>query len=186
MPHNGLLSDKYGNGCPRMSCLRDCAFFSTGSAHILSQRDQSSKGSPSADLYERRFGSLRNAYAVIGYVPPVDYSYLETRGERISLIKDLAAEIATAVPNVNPDLIAEQAGGCLAVNDGSFISLRVVRSWQHSQRHCSAWTLRRGSKTRPSIAVLVRLDEQNKRPLDYIVAPTDSLPERPLIRPRRS
>ncbi|WP_439398311.1 recombinase family protein [Bradyrhizobium sp. PMVTL-01] len=139
------------------------------------------KGAPSADLYERRFGSLRNAYALIGYVPDGDYSYLETRGERISLIKQLAAEIATALPNVDPDLIAERAGGCLAVKDGSFISLRVVRSWKHSQRHCSAWTLRRGSKTRPGTAVVVRLDEQNKHPLDYIVVPAGSLPERPLI-----
>ncbi|TWI61324.1 DNA invertase Pin-like site-specific DNA recombinase [Bradyrhizobium huanghuaihaiense] len=139
------------------------------------------KGGPSADLYERRFGSLRNAYALIGYVPDGDYSYLDTRGERANLIKQLAAEIAGRVSGVGPDLIAERAGGCMAVKDGSFISLRVVRCWKHSQKHCLAWTLRRSSKQRPGITVVVRLDEQNKQPLDYILTSRDSIPKRPLI-----
>jgi len=139
------------------------------------------KGAPSAHLYERRFGSLRNAYALIGYVPDGNYSYLDTRGERANLIKQLAAEIAGGVPGVDPDLIAERAGGSLAVKDGSFISLRVVRCWKHSQRDCLAWTLRRGSKARPGLAVVVRLDEQNRQPVDFILATMTRLPERPLI-----
>lgn len=139
------------------------------------------KGAPRADIYERRFGSLRNAYALIGYTPEGDYSYLETRGERIGLIKQLATEIAASVPNVDPTFIAERAGGCLAVSDGSFISLRVVRCWRHSQKHCLAWTLRRGSKARPGLAVVARLDEQNREPLDFILTSMTSLPERPVI-----
>ncbi|WP_426413467.1 recombinase family protein [Bradyrhizobium ganzhouense] len=139
------------------------------------------KGAPGADIYERRFGSLRKAYALIGYVPEGDYSYLETRGERISLIKQLAGEIGAGVSDVEPDLITERAGGCLAVKDGSFISLRVVRCWQHSQRHCPAWTLRRSSKMRPGLVVVVRLDEHNRVPLDFILTPRNGLPERPLI-----
>jgi len=139
------------------------------------------KGVPSADNYRRRFGSLRNAYALIGYAPEADYRYLETRGERMDLIKRLAVEIGTSLPSVDPNLIVERAGGCLAVKDGSFISLRVVRSWQHSQKHCLAWSLRRGSKPRPGLAIVARLDEQNRAPIDFILAPMSSLPERPLI-----
>ncbi|MET4479632.1 recombinase family protein [Bradyrhizobium sp. F1.13.3] len=139
------------------------------------------KGGPKAYMYERRFGSLRNAYALIGYVPEADYRYLETRGERVNLIKQIAAEIGAGLPTVEPNLITERAGGCLAVRDGSFISLRVVRCWQHSQRHCLAWTLRRGSKPRPGLAVVVRLDEQNRQPLDYILTSTGSLPKLPQI-----
>lgn len=139
------------------------------------------KGMPCASIYERRFGSLRNAYAAIGFAPPGDYSYLETRGERIKLIEKLAAGIGAGVPNVDPGLITERAGGCLAVKGGSFISLRVVRCWQHSQKHCPAWTLRRGSKPRAGLAVVVRLDEQNRQPLDYILTSMSSLPERPRI-----
>jgi len=139
------------------------------------------KGAPNAYMYERRFGSLRNAYALIGYVPDGDYNYLETRDERINLIKQLAAEISAGLSSVDPKFIVERAGGCLAVKGGSFISLRVVRCWQHSQKHCPAWTLRRGSKPRPGLAVVVRLDEQNTQPLDYILTPIDSLPGYPLI-----
>ncbi len=139
------------------------------------------RGAPKAYMYERRFGSLRNAYALIGYVPDADYSYLETRGERINLIRRLAAEIGAGLPSVDPALISERAGGCLAVKDGSFISLRVVRCWKHSQKHCPAWTLRRGSKPRQGLVVVARLDEQNRQPLDFILTSMASLPERPLI-----
>ncbi|MFT4115934.1 recombinase family protein [Bradyrhizobium sp.] len=139
------------------------------------------KGMPKAYVYERRFGSLRKAYALIGYIPDADYSYLETRCSRIDLIKGLAAEIGAAVPRTNPSLLAERAGGYLAVESGAFISLRVVRCWQHSQRRCLAWTLRRGSKFRPGPVVLVRLDAENRQPLDFILTSMTRLPERPLI-----
>ncbi|MBR0779043.1 recombinase family protein [Bradyrhizobium diazoefficiens] len=140
------------------------------------------KGStPSADTYERRFGSLRNAYALIGYVPDADYRYLDTRSERSNLINRLAGEIAARLPNVHPDLIVGRAGGCLELKNGSFISLRVVRCWEHSRKHCPVWTLRRGSKPRPGVVVVVRLNEKNEQPLDYILAPIENLPTRPLI-----
>ncbi|WP_197489445.1 hypothetical protein [Bradyrhizobium sp. DOA1] len=38
------------------------------------------KGIPCASIYERRFGSLRKAYALIGFAPAADYSYIDTRG----------------------------------------------------------------------------------------------------------
>ncbi|WP_375304413.1 recombinase family protein [Bradyrhizobium sp. A11] len=139
------------------------------------------KGVPCASIYERRFGSLRKAYALIGFTPLADYSYLDTRGDRMSLIQQLAAEISAGLPNLGSNLIAERTGGCLAVKGGSFISLRVARCWQHPQRRCRVWTLRRSAKQRPGIVVVVRLDEQNKQPLDYILAPMTSLPKRPLI-----
>jgi len=139
------------------------------------------KGVPSAESYCRRFGSLRKAYALIGYVPDADYRYLETRAERTDLIRHLAAEICAGLPSVKPNFIVERAGGCLGVKDGSFISLRVVRCWQHSQKRCPAWTLRRGSKPHPGVVVVVRLDEQNKQPLDYILTSVSGLPARPLI-----
>ncbi|QDF38261.1 recombinase family protein [Bradyrhizobium symbiodeficiens] len=139
------------------------------------------KGVPCAAIYERRFGSLRKAYALIGFNPPADYSYIDTRGERENLIQQLADEIAAVVPNVDSKLIAERTGGCLSLKDGSFVSLRVVRCWQHPQRHCRVWTLRRSAKLHPGIAIVIRLDEQNKEALDYILTSRDRLPGRPLI-----
>ncbi|MBR0986063.1 recombinase family protein [Bradyrhizobium liaoningense] len=139
------------------------------------------KGMPCASVYERRFGNLRNAYALIGFIPPGDYSYIDTRGDRESLIQQLAAEIAADVTHVASKLIVERTGGCLALKDGSFITLRVIRCWQHPQRNCRVWTLRRSAKQHPGIAIVVRLDEQNKEPLDYILTSRDRFPERPLI-----
>ncbi|AWL98050.2 recombinase family protein [Bradyrhizobium ottawaense] len=139
------------------------------------------KGMPCASIYERRFGSLRKAYELIGFAPPGDYSYIDTRGECLSLVQQLAVGIGARVRGADSQLIAERTGGCLALKDGSFISLRVIRCWEHPQRHCRVWTLRRSAKQHPGIAVLVRLDEQNKVPLDYILTTRDRMPERPLI-----
>lgn len=138
-------------------------------------------GMPKAHVYDSRFGSLREAYALIGYTPEIDCNYLETRAARTSLIKGLADQIAASVPKIKPNLIAERAGGCLAVKDDFFVSLRVARCWQHSQRKCPTWTLRRGAKPRPGLVVIVRMNEENEHPFDYVLAPMISLPEHPLI-----
>jgi DNA invertase Pin-like site-specific DNA recombinase len=139
------------------------------------------EGMPKAHVYDSRFGSLRKAYALIGYTPEIDCNYLENRAARTSLIKGLADQIAASVPEVKPNLIAERAGGCLAVKDDFFVSLRVARCWQHSQRNCSTWTLRRGAKPRPGLVVIIRMNEENEHPFDYVLAPMISLPEQPLI-----
>ncbi|MBR0855689.1 recombinase family protein [Bradyrhizobium liaoningense] len=139
------------------------------------------KSTPKAYVYERRFGSLRAAYALIGYVPKVDFTYIDARAARNDFIKQLASEIAASVPQVDPSLIPERAGGCLAVKNGSFISLRVSRCWQHPQRNCPAWTLRRGARPRPGLVVIARMDEQNRQPLEFILELMSCLPKRPLI-----
>jgi len=138
-------------------------------------------GMPKAHVYDRRFGSLRKTYALIGYAPEIDCNYLEARAGRTTLIKGLADQIAANVPKIKPNLIAERAGGCLAVKDNFFVSLRVARCWLHSQRKCLTWTLRRGAISRPGLFVVVRMNEENEHPLDYVVAPTFSLPKHPLI-----
>lgn len=147
-------------------------------SHSLINR---AKGLPDADTYRRRFGSLRKAYALIGYVPEADYRYLETRRERSTIIEKLAARISAALPAANPHLVLERAGGFLEMTGGRSITLRVIRSWKHTQRDCLAWTLRRGARPRPGIAVVVRLDDQNKEPLDFVLTSTAALPKRPSI-----
>jgi DNA invertase Pin-like site-specific DNA recombinase len=139
------------------------------------------EGMPKAHVYDRRFGSLRKAYALIGFTPKIDCTYLETRAARTSLIEELADQIAAGVSKLHPDLIAERAGGRLAVQSDFFVSLRVARCWQHSQRNCPVWTLRRGAKPRPGLVVIVRMNKENDHPLDYLLAPMTGLPEHPLI-----
>lgn len=139
------------------------------------------ESTPKAHVYDSRFGSLRKAYALIGYTPEVDCNYLEARAARTSLIKELADEIAASVPKISANLIAERSGGCLAVKEDFFVSLRVARCWHHSQRKCPTWTLRRGARPRPGLAVIVRMNEENEQPLDYVLAPMTKLPKHPLI-----
>src|SRR5438105_4943028 len=87
-----------------------------------------------------------------------DFGYLDTRSDRINLIKQLAAKISAGLSSVHPSFIAERAGGCLAVKDGSFLSLQVVRSRQHSQKHSRPEPCGVASG-RPGVAVVARLDD---------------------------
>ncbi len=135
------------------------------------------EGIPKAHIYDRRFGSLRKAYALIGYTPEIDCNYLEARAARTGLIMELADEIVAGVPQLKSELIAERAGGRLMARDDFFVSLRVLRCWRHSQRDCAIWTLRRGAKPHPGIFVLIRMNDQNERALDYILVPMRGLPE---------
>lgn len=136
------------------------------------------KDVPKAHIYDRRFGRLRAAYDLIGYTPKIDCSHWDGRVERMNLIKEVADQIVASVPKINSDLIAERAGGYLKLDGNFFLSLRVSRCWQHSQRHCPIWTLWRGARPRPGLFVIVRMDEQNEQPADYILASMTSLPNR--------
>lgn len=138
-----------------------------------------SGSTPKHFVYERRFGSLRQAYALIGYTSEINCAYLDARAARDNLVKELAAQIAAGLPRVNPTLIVERSGGCLSVNERFFISLRVARCWHHSQTDCSTWTLRSGARPRPGLVVVARLNQENSKPLDYLLIPMAELPKRP-------
>jgi DNA invertase Pin-like site-specific DNA recombinase len=122
---------------------------------------------PSAQVYLRRFGSLRAAYHLIGYVQDRDLSFGD--------IRDRIQVWLTSVMGWVGDMLQED--GSHVARDRQLLS--VDGTWRicfqllqashvNRQRH---WTIRRWP-AQAEVYVGIRMDLAGDRPLDYLILPS--------------
>ncbi|MCA1542449.1 recombinase family protein [Bradyrhizobium sp. NBAIM32] len=126
---------------------------------------------PCATLYQLRFGSLRNAYRLIGYQSGRDCAYVDSREDRLELLSSIAANIAKQVEALGGQVTLDKKRAILVLNGALNVSLRVARAWKAS-REAPIWTIYRRAVLPEGLILAVRLNEQNRSPLDYFVFPT--------------
>ncbi|WP_162131263.1 recombinase family protein [Bradyrhizobium yuanmingense] len=126
---------------------------------------------PCASLYQLRFGSLRNAYRLIGYKSARDCNYVDSRGERSKIIDDVASDIATRVEALGGQAAFNKKRALLILNGTLNVSLRVARAWK-AQGEAPIWTIYRRAFLPEGLILAIRLDEHNKSSLGYFVFPT--------------
>lgn len=126
---------------------------------------------PCATLYQLRFGSLRNAYKLIGYHSTRDCAYVDSREERGELLSNVAVNVAKEVEALGGQVVFDKMRALLVLNGALNVSLRVARAWKASDE-APIWTIYRRALLPEGLILAIRLDGQNKSPLDYFVFPT--------------
>jgi DNA invertase Pin-like site-specific DNA recombinase len=130
---------------------------------------------PSATLYQMRFGSLREAYRLIDYAGGRDWEYIVSRSRRRNMISEVVMKVAISLAKAGTAARLDQISQILRV-DGIAISFRVARSWiDGEETHSPTWTIRRGQKLPPGLAVVIRLNESNEEILDYLLMRSSEL-----------
>jgi hypothetical protein len=129
-------------------------------------------GLPSWRTYMDHFGSLRNAYKLIGYVSKRNCDYIDTRQVWIDQLSKLEAMVKTNIEKTGGRVNPTDPAGGLRVNGTINIFFRVARWIVQSDTHFSArWIIQRGRLPSGWI-VAIRLGDQNKSILDYVLVPT--------------
>lgn len=132
-------------------------------------------GVPSPALYQFRFGSLRNAYRLIGYETRWNCEYIDTRNDRHAKIQDHALRLATALAAFGEDIKFDQVHQTLRVR-ALVVSLRIARSIHDSnEKHSETWAVERGQHMPPGLIVGIRLDRSNRTVRDYFLMPASKL-----------
>ncbi|GAA0005542.1 recombinase family protein [Bradyrhizobium diazoefficiens] len=132
-------------------------------------------GVPSPGLYQLRFGSLRNAYRLIGYVSTRDCEYIDSRDDRHAVIEEHALKLGTALATSGEDIRFDQVQRTLEVR-GLNVSLRVARSSHDgNEKHSPTWTVERGRHLPPGLIVGIRLNASNLAVRDYFLMPASKL-----------
>ncbi|MDF0520640.1 recombinase family protein [Bradyrhizobium yuanmingense] len=126
---------------------------------------------PCATLYQLRFGSLRNAYRLIGYQSTRDCAYVDSREERSELLIGLASDISAKVEALGGQVVFDKKRALLILNGTLNVSLRVARAWK-TAGEAPIWTIYRRAFLPEGLILAIRLNEQNELPLDYFVFPT--------------
>lgn len=139
-------------------------------------------GLPSSATLMDHFGSMRNAYRLIGYTTKRDCDWIDSGRHWAEVMARLCRQVATAVERSNrtercPTI--NEAADCLSVNDKASISFRVARSWPGKEPHHSRrWVIYRRTYLPTGWIVAIRLSETNKDVLDYLLFPTTDLVDR--------
>lgn len=133
---------------------------------VIDERDDM----PSTSAYRSRFGSLLEAYRLIGYTPRRDYHYIDInrrlRALHPELVQATLAEIRTLGGTVHVDPETD----LVHVNDEFTISIVLSRSMQ-TATGALRWKIRLDAGLQPDVTVVVRMDPANRDALDYYLLP---------------
>jgi len=133
---------------------------------------------PSPSTYRHRFGSLRQAYAMVGYGHPEQFGPIDLRRRTQALRDGLITNIAEMFPE---EISIVRPGGRwrsqLRLRNGSLLSILVARSirvWNDTVR----WQIDPVEDEREQITLLARLDNNNRSFLDFYILPSIDRPKR--------
>lgn len=129
--------------------------------------------------YVKHFGSLRKAYALIGYASPRDCDWIETRelwaSEQARHATELAEMLRTDL-GLQADLVPDGIG--LDVEGKRVISFLVARRLaRRGEDHAAQWKAYRRQISSGLLAVM-RLDAANRAIEDYVLLPATLRPGR--------
>ena len=128
------------------------------------------EGAPSSSAYQGRFGTLLRAYQLVGYTPERDYRYIEINRTRRRLHPQVVAETIAGIEKAGGEVAQDPLTDLFSVNGEFTVSLVIVRS-RRTPAGALRWHIRLDTGLRPDITVAVRMDEENREPLDYYLLP---------------
>jgi DNA invertase Pin-like site-specific DNA recombinase len=133
-------------------------------------------GLPCTATYMEHFGTLRNAYKLIGYTTKRDCDWIDSGQLWAEVVAKLAHQVAAAIGKAGEQLEINGTADCLLVNDKMGISFRVARWWPGKKpSHSPRWAIQRRKHLPTGWVVAIRLAESNKAVLDYLLLPTGQL-----------
>ncbi|NQT34549.1 recombinase family protein [bacterium] len=123
-------------------------------------------GLPSSATIGKRFGSLINAYKLVGYVPPHDYRFIELKG----LVQDVELSLLNRIiENLEQmGLHVVDYGSHFRINDQ--LNIRIVASSIRNKDGRKCWVYRFDRSQSIDITIAVRLadDEGNIQDFYYL------------------
>lgn len=138
---------------------------------------------PSSSCYSTRFGSLTQAYTLIGWTPDRDFAYIEInrnlRRRHADLISSILDELLVLGATVNIDSRSD----LLKINSEYSASLILARCRETAAGNLR-WHLRFDESLNPDIIIAARLKPGNEEIMDYYLMPRiDILRERLNLKP---
>ena len=126
---------------------------------------------PSSSAYSIRFGGLLRAYALVGFEPDCDYSYLETNRTLRALFPARINEVIAGLKHAGNQVSKDVETQLVTVNDEFTISV-VIMKCMRTPAGSLRWKLRLDTSLNPNITIAIRMDSSNENIKDYYVLPT--------------
>jgi len=135
---------------------------------------------PSSSAYSHRFGSLIEAYKMIGYDPGRDYRYIEINKHLRKLYPQIVENTIRKIQDMGGDIHREIENDLIHVNGNLTVSIVICRCFK-TESGKNRWKMHFDTSLSPDITIAIRMDYENEKPLDYYILPAIDI-ENPDIR----
>jgi len=125
---------------------------------------------PSSTAFRHRFGTLVNAYRLIGYDPGIDFDFIEENRRLRQKRPDLVTSVRQQIIAIGGTAIWDDETELLVVNGELRVSIVLCRHTT-TGAGASRWLVRLDAGLKPDITIAVRMDANNEGPRDYYLLP---------------
>jgi DNA invertase Pin-like site-specific DNA recombinase len=142
------------------------------SEHIINE----ARGVPCVSTFAVHFGSLRNAYARIGYVPKYHCAWFDERERWDAVRSEHASSIVDAFQHKAAGHVkVHQTGAIVAIDHTNAVTVLVARHQSKSvARPAPEWRAYYKRRT-TGLFVVLRLNEANQDIADFVVVPASAM-----------
>lgn len=128
-------------------------------------------GCPSSSAYQSRFGSLSNAYQLVGYEPDRDCRYIEINRRLRAMHPGIVEQTVSEITALGAGAIVDAEHGLIDINGEFSVSLVIVRC-KPTPAGTLRWHVRLDRGHDPDITVAVRMEPDGQLIHDYLIIPT--------------
>lgn len=129
---------------------------------------------PSAATYDQRFGSLRQAYALVGYKPKRVSHFVEIDKALYRLRMRIAFDLTQEFNRLGITAEVEHSKTTIRVGAGIRVHFMALRH-RHRSDGSTYWVLVPNPKVKTEVIVVARMKEGNGDILDYYLCPRELL-----------
>ncbi|WP_197521028.1 recombinase family protein [Bradyrhizobium icense] len=127
---------------------------------------------PSHHVYRAHFGTMRNAYRLVGYLPERNFEYMDSRCMWLHRLSELQSQVATQIKKAGGQVVLNGLADGLRVNGMVNIYFRIAQIEHPARDHYAPrWFIQRRNLPDGWI-VAMRLADRSKTLLDYLLVPT--------------
>ena len=131
-------------------------------------------GMPSNALYAWRFGSLRNAFRLIGYRSSRNFDYLDARPKLTAKLLEHASDVARRVRALGGSAVFDATAHTLSVDNRLTVSFRIARYYPDRDK-VAVWHVHRKAQLPAGLILALRLNKKNTEIIDYFLIPTTEM-----------
>lgn len=128
------------------------------------------EGLPSSTAFSHRFGTLLNAYRLIGYDPGIDFRFIEENRRLRLRHPEIVASVVQQIIALGGTAEWAEAMHLLHVNRELRVSIVLCRHTM-TAAGTSRWLIRLDAGLKPDITIAVRMDATNEGIRDYYLLP---------------
>lgn len=127
-------------------------------------------GMPTSAGYRHRFGSLIEAYRLVGFDSGRDYEFVQINRKMRALHPELLSDTISKLNGIGATVSHDEQTDRLLIN-GEFTACIVLGRCKPTPAGRLRWQIQLDQERPPDVTIAVRMDEENQRPSDFFLLP---------------